>query len=109
MLEFDSKGLVDNRDQELLLKAVRHYTDSPWCILYIERWLRAPLQRKDGTEEVRTKGTSQGGVISPILANLFLQYAFDKWMDRTHPDKPFARYADDGVVHCNSLQDAEEM
>ncbi len=109
VMEFDIKGLFDNIDHELLMKAVRKHTDIPWVILYVERWLKAPFQKADGTVEQRTKGTPQGGVISPVLANLFLHYAFDTWMDRTHPDKPFARYADDGVVHCKSLQDAEEM
>jgi RNA-directed DNA polymerase len=107
VLEFDIKGLFDNIDHELLMKAVRKHTDIPWVILYIERWLKAPFQRVDGTEEQRTKGTPQGGVISPVLANLFLHYAFDTWMDREQPGKPFARYADDGVVHCKSLSDAE--
>lgn len=107
VLEFDIKGLFDNIDHELLMKAVRKHTDIPWVILYIERWLKAPFQKVDGTEEQRTKGTPQGGVISPVLANLFLHYAFDTWMDREQPGKPFARYADDGVVHCKSLSDAE--
>lgn len=109
VMEFDIKGLFDNIDHELLMKAVRKHTDIPWVILYVERWLKAPFQRVDGTEEQRTKGTPQGGVISPVLANLFLHYAFDVWMDRTHPDKPFARYADDGVVHCKSLRDAKSV
>ena len=109
VLEFDIKGLFDNIDHELLMKAVRAHTDNPWVILYIERWLKAPFKMPDGTVQERTKGTPQGGVISPVLANLFLHYAFDKWMDRNHPDKPFARYADDGVVHCGSLADAEEL
>ena len=81
----------------------------PWVILYIQRWLKAPFQMPDGTVKERNKGTPQGGVISPVLANLFLHYAFDKWMDREHPDKPFARYADDAVVHCKSKEDAEEL
>lgn len=109
VLEFDIRGLFDNIDHELLMKAVRHHTDNPWVILYIQRWLKAPFQMPDGTVEERTKGTPQGGVISPVLANLFLHYAFDKWMDREHPDKPFARYADDAVVHCKSKEDAEGL
>lgn len=109
VLEFDIKGLFDNIDHELLMKAVKKHTDNPWVILYIQRWLRASFQMPDGTVKERTKGTPQGGVISPILANLFLHYAFDKWMDRKHPDKPFARYADDGIVHCKSKQDAEKF
>jgi RNA-directed DNA polymerase len=109
LLEFDIKGLFDNIDHELLMKAVRKHTDNPWVILYIQRWLKAPFQMPDGTVQERTKGTPQGGVISPVLANLFLHYAFDKWMDRNHPDKPFARYADDAVTHCRSKEDAEKL
>jgi RNA-directed DNA polymerase len=109
VLEFDIKGLFDNIDHELLMKAVRKHTDNPWVILYIQRWLKAPLQMPDGAIKERTKGTPQGGVISPVLANLFLHYAFDMWMDRNHPDKPFVRYADDAVVHCHTKRDAEEL
>jgi RNA-directed DNA polymerase len=109
VLEFDIKGLFDNIDHELLMKAVHKHTDNPWVILYIQRWLKAPFQMPDGTIRERTKGTPQGGVISPVLANLFLHYAFDKWMERNHPDKPFARYADDAVAHCRSRETAEEL
>ena len=109
VLEFDIKGLFDNIDHKLLMKAVRKHTDSPWISLYIERWLKAQMQMPDGTVIERTKGTPQGGIVSPVLANLFLHYTFDKWMDRNHPDKPFARYADDAVAHCQSLKGAEEL
>jgi RNA-directed DNA polymerase len=109
VLEFDIKGLFDNIDHELLMKAVRTHTDSPWILLYIRRWLRAPFQMPDGTVVRREKGTPQGGVISPLLANLFLHYAFDLWMARNHPRKPFARYADDAVVHCRSEEDAKRL
>jgi len=109
LLEFDIKGLFDNIDHELLMKAVRKHTDNPWIILYIQRWLIAPFQMPDGTVKERSKGTPQGGVISPILANLFLHYAFDKWMAKHHPGIPFARYADDGVAHCRSRKDAESL
>jgi len=109
VLEFDIKGLFDNIDHELLMKAVHKHTDNPWVIIYIQRWLKAPFQMPDGSVKERTKGTPQGGVISPILANLFLHYAFDKWMDRNHPDKPFTRYADDAVAHCRSKEQAEEL
>lgn len=105
VLEFDIKGLFDNIEHELLMKAVRKHTDN----LYIQRWLKAPFQMPDGTVKERTKGTPQGGVISPVLANLFLHYAFDMWMVRNHPHKPFARYADDGVAHCRSKEDAEKL
>jgi RNA-directed DNA polymerase len=109
VLEFDIKALFDNIDHQLLMKAVRKHTDNPWVILYIKRWLTAPFQMPDKTVKERTKGTPQGGVISPVLANLFLHYAFDIWMDRNHPDKPFARYADDAVAHCKSKSQAEKL
>ncbi len=109
LLEFDIKGLFDNIDHELLLKAIRMHTDKPWIILYIQRWLMAPFQMPDGTAKKRTKGTPQGGVVSPLLANLFLHYAFDMWMVSHHRNKPFARYADDAVVHCQSKEEAERV
>jgi len=80
-----------------------------WIRLYVARWLRAPLQRPDGTVEPRTKGTPQGGVVSPLLANLFLHYAFDMWMKRNHPSVEFERYADDAVVHCRSKRQADAV
>ncbi len=86
MLEFDIKGLFDNISHELLLKAVDKHTDSPWVRLYIRRWLTASMQLADGSVVQREKGTPQGGVISPILANLFLHYAFDKWLQKYHPN-----------------------
>ena len=85
------------------------HTDIPWVRLYIARWLRAPVQRPDGTLEQRTKGTPQGGVISPLLANLFLHYAFDCWMQRTFPGVHFERYADDAIVHCGSERHARSV
>jgi len=91
------------------MRAVKKHTDQPWVILYIERWLKAPFQMPDGTVKAREKGTPQGGVISPVLANLFLHYAFDLWMTRNHPDKPFARYADDGLAHCRSEEEAKAL
>lgn len=108
VLEFDIKGLFDNIDHDLLMRAVRKHTDCKWILLYIERWLRAPFQ-KDGILVERTKGTPQGGVISPLLANLFLHYVFDKWMERNYPQSPFSRYADDGVVHCRTEVEALTM
>ncbi len=97
VLDLDIKGFFDSIDHELLLKAVRQHTDSRWHVLYIERWLTAPVLHPDGRLEQRTRGTPQGGVISPLLANLFLHYAFDVWMQRHWPDVWFERYADDGV------------
>ena len=109
LLEFDIKGLFDNIDHELLLRAVRKHTDCKWLILYIERWLKAPFQTEDGRVTERNLGTPQGGVVSPVLANLFLHYVFDKWMERKKPRNPWARYADDGVAHCRTRAEAEEL
>lgn len=90
------------------MKAVRKHTDSPWVILYIERWLKAPFQMKDGSKRERTSGTPQGGVISPVLANLFMHYTFDIWMTKGHLENPWARYADDAVIHCRTKEEAEQ-
>jgi RNA-directed DNA polymerase len=109
VLEFDIKGLFDNIDHGLLLKALEKHTDCKWVKLYVKRWLTAPLQLKDGTLVQRTRGTPQGGVVSPLLANLFLHYAFDVWMTRNHPSAPWCRYADDGLVHCKSVKEAETI
>ena len=109
VLEFDIKGLFDNIDHQLLMKAVKKHTDNRWLILYIERWLKGPIAREDGTIISRETGVPQGGVISPVLSNLFLHYAFDKWMERQFPGKPFCRYADDGLAHCHSEADAKRV
>jgi len=109
LLEFDIKGLFDNISHELLMRAVRKHTASKWLILYIERWLKAPFQTADGRLIERESGTPQGGIVSPVLANLFLHYAFDLWMARNRPQNPWARYADDGVAHCRSLAETEEL
>lgn len=109
VLEFDIKGLFDNIDHALLHKAVNKHTDCEWVRLYIGRWLTAPLQLEDGTLVERTKGTPQGGVVSPVLANLFLHYTFDAWMARTFPGVPWCRYADDGLVHCRTEQEAQAI
>jgi RNA-directed DNA polymerase len=105
-LEFDIKGLFDNIDHELLLKAVRKHTNIKWVILYTERWLKAPMQLPDGSLVERTKGTPQGSIGGPILSNLFLHYVFDAWMTKHHPKAPWCRYADDGLVHCRTEQEA---
>ncbi len=107
VLEFDIRGMFDNIDHALLMKALRHHTTCSWVLLYIERWLTAPVQQKDGVLRPRTKGTPQGGIVSPILANLFLHYGFDRWMTTHFPRLPFCRYADDGLVHCRSLKQAK--
>jgi RNA-directed DNA polymerase len=109
VVDLDIKGFFDSIPHDLVERAVAHHTDIPWVRLYIARWLRAPMQRPDGTREERTKGTPQGGVISPLLANLFLHYAFDGWMQRTFPAVHFERYADDAIVHCRSERHASAV
>jgi group II intron reverse transcriptase/maturase len=109
VLDLDIKGFFDNMDHGLLMRAVRRHTDCPWVVLYIERWLRAPVVMPDKTVLKREKGTPQGAVISPLLANLFLHYAFDRWMRDNHPATPFERYADDVVCHCSSERQAQEI
>ena len=89
-----------------MLRAVRRHTDERWILLYVERWLKAPLQQEDGTLVQRDRGTPQGSSISPLLANLFLHYAFDMWMQKEFPHLQFERYCDDGVVHCVSEKQA---
>jgi RNA-directed DNA polymerase len=109
VVDVDIKGFFDTIDHELLLKAVRHHKPPAWVILYVERWLKAPAEDAEGKVIERLQGTPQGGVISPLLANLFLHYAFDGWMDRTYPQLVFARYADDVVVHCRTKEEAEVL
>jgi len=109
LFEFDIKGAFDNIDHSLLMKALKKHTDSDWILLYIKRWLVAPMQQPDGEIQERRIGTPQGGVVSPLLMNLFMHYVFDKWMSIHYPELPFARYADDGIVHCRTLQEAEQL
>jgi len=109
VLEFDIKGLFDNIDHDLLMKAVGHHTPCKWILVYIERWLKAPFQKEDGTLVEREKGTPQGGVVSPVLSNLFLHYVFDKWMERNYPQNPFCRYADDAVAHCRNEAEVHRL
>lgn len=109
VVDFDIKGLFDNINHEYLMKLVKMHTNEKWIILYIERWLKTPFQMQDGTLQERTSGTPQGGVISPVLANLFLHYAFDNFMKTNFPTIPFERYADDGVAHCASLKQAKYL
>jgi RNA-directed DNA polymerase len=102
VLDLDIKSFFDEIDPELLMRAVRRHTDCKWVLLYIARWLQAPVCMPDGTMVSQEKGTPQGAVVSPLLANLFLHYAFDRWMSRHHPGIPFERYADDVICHCRS-------
>ena len=109
VLDLDVGAFFDSVPHDLLMKAVAHHTDERWVLLYIERWLKAPMTMTDGTTEPREMGTPQRSPISPLLANLFMHYAFDKWMDREHPGCPFERYADDVVIHCDTEQQAQRL
>jgi RNA-directed DNA polymerase len=109
VLDLDIKAFFDSIDWSLLMRAVRKHTRCPWVLIYIERWLKAPAQMADGSLIVRERGTPQGGVISPMLANLFLHYAFDTWMTRNHPGIRFERYADDAICHCTSEAEASAL
>ena len=106
VVDIDIKGFFDSIDHKLLLRAVRKHTTCPWVLLYIERWLTAPVMMEDGNLVQRDRGTPQGGVISPLLANLFLHYVFDVWLKRACPGVPFERYADDIVCHCRTEGEA---
>jgi RNA-directed DNA polymerase len=109
VLEYDIRGLFDNIGHELLLKALRHHCDMSWVLLYVERWLTAPMQMESGVQRSRLVGVPQGGPLSPILSNLFLHYALDHWLSRHFPSVPFCRYADDGILHCRSEEEATAM
>jgi RNA-directed DNA polymerase len=109
VLDLDIKGFFDNIDQNLLMRAVKKHAKDRWNILYIERWLKAPMQEEDGRLVPREKGTPQGGVASPLLANLFLHYAFDRWLATNYPQVVFERFADDVIVHCKTEGQARAM
>ena len=109
IIDLDVQKFFDSVPWDLVVKAVEAVTDTRWVLLYVKRWLAAPLQLPDGTLVERDKGTPQGSAVSPILANLFMHYAFDRWMARSYPGCPFERYADDAVVHCVSRRQAEEV
>jgi len=106
VLDLDLKSFFDSLDHSLVLKAVARHTNLRWILLYVERWLKAPLQLEDGTLKRRDRGSPQGSAISPVLANIFLHYALDMWLDREFPDVPFERYADDEILHCKTKQQA---
>jgi RNA-directed DNA polymerase len=109
VIDIDIKGFFDNLDHELMMRAISKHTQEPWILLYVQRWMKAPMQETDGSVSKRTKGTPQGGVISPLLANLFLHYTFDEWMEKNSPQNPFARYADDIVIHCKTEPEAKKL
>jgi RNA-directed DNA polymerase len=106
VIDLDIKGFFDNIDHELMMKAVKYYTQEKWVLLYVERWLKAGVMKDTGGES-RDKGTPQGGVISPLLSNIFLHFTFDKWMEKNFPYIKFERYCDDIIVHCASIKQAE--
>jgi RNA-directed DNA polymerase len=107
VIDLDVQKFFDEVPWDLIIRAVEAVTDCPWVLLYVKRWLAAPLQHPDGALIERDKGTPQGSAVSPVLANLFMHYAFDAWMARNHPDCPFERYADDVIVHCTTRAQAE--
>lgn len=108
-IDLDIKGFFDNLDHALTMKAVKFHTDQKWIHLYIERWLKAPIEDEDGKLTKREKGTPQGGVISPLLSNMFMHHAFDDWMKRHFPNVRFERYVDDALVHSGSKKEAETL
>ena len=109
VLDVDIKGFFDNISHNIMLQLLQQHTHEKWVLMYVERWLKAGVEQKDGSIAARIKGTPQGGVASPLLANIYLHHAFDRWMDEENPQCPFERYADDIVVHCSSKEEAEQM
>jgi len=109
VLDLDITSFFDQIDWGLLMRAVGRHTDYKWVLLYLERWLKAPVSMPDGSLVSRERGTPQGSVVRPVLANLFLHYAFDRWMQREYPDIPFERYADDAICHCRSEAQAQRL
>ena len=109
VIDLDVQKFFDSVRGTSSSKRLQAHTDLPWVVLYVKRWLAAPLQYPDGTVQRRDRGTPQGSAVSPVLANLFLHYAFDAWMAREFPAIPFERYADDAVVHCVSERQAQHV
>jgi RNA-directed DNA polymerase len=109
VIDLDVRAFFDSVDHSLMLKAVERHTDQRWILLYVTRWLQAPLRQPDGTLTARDRGTPQGSAISPVLANLYLHYAFDRWLVRTFPAVTFERYCDDAVIHCVSEEQARQV
>jgi len=109
VIDLDIQKFFDSVPKDLVVTAVEANTDLPWVVLYVKRWLEAPVQHQDGSLLIRDRGTPQGSSASPILANLFLHYAFDAWMAREFPGVPFERYVDDAVVHCESERQAQKV
>jgi len=109
VIDVDIKGFFDNINHDLMLELLQQHTQEKWVLMYAERWLKAGVEQEDGSIEARTKGTPQGGVISPLFANIYLHHALDKWMEEMQPQNPFERYADDIVIHCRSKEEAQRL
>lgn len=109
VIDVDIKGFFDNIDHEVVMELLKKHTQEKWVLMYMDRWLKASVMQPDGSLLKREKGTPQGGVISPLLANLYLHHAFDQWMEAEHKDNPFERYADDIIIHCQSREEAEQL
>jgi RNA-directed DNA polymerase len=109
VIDVDIKGFFDNINHDLMLQLLQHHTQEKWVLMYAERWLKAGVEQEDGSIAARTKGTPQGGVISPLFANIYLDHALDKWMEEVHAQNPFERYADDIVIHCTNKDEAEQL
>ena len=107
VIDLDIKSFFDTIDHDMLIKAIEYFCKDGWVLLYIQRWLKSGIVQENGERINRLTGTPQGGVISPLLANIFMHVCFDKWMDKHHPEKPFERYADDVVVHCKTEKQAK--
>lgn len=109
VLDLDVEKFFDSVDHDLMVKAVEANTDQKWVVLYVKRWLKAPIQMPDGRLAERKRGTPQGSAVSPVLANLFMHYAFDSWLEREFPAVEFERFADDAVVHCATERQALQV
>lgn len=109
VIDVDIKGFFDNISHDIMLQLLQQHTQDKWVMLYAERWLKAGIEQEDGSIKARTKDTPQGGVASPLFANIYLHHCFDKWMDEINPKNPFERYADDIVIHCSSKEEAERL
>jgi group II intron reverse transcriptase/maturase len=109
VVDVDIKGFFDNLDHGIMMRLLEQHTNERWVLMYIERWLKAGVEQADGSLVARIKGTPQGGVISPLLANIYLHHGFDNWMSEDYAGNPFERYADDIVIHCQSQAEAEAL
>ena len=109
VIDLDVRAFFDSVDHSLMLRAVERHTDARWVLLYVARWLKAPMLKADGSLAARDRGTPQGSAVSPVLANLYLHYAFDMWLAREHPGVTFERYCDDAVIHCTSQAQAVKI